>query len=334
MFYPISHKFKKKYNLYYLKTISKENKEELDNLINKYILEFNIDKYNFDNFKSAINKLIEKEDVYIENIEYKELNYLKISYVFHIINSAKVAISELKKVSKDERRIAYYERGKNSTLDNLVNEYTQMLKEQGYKKLSLLASKKEIKFKRLLAKMKRDKSSFFNFYLLIFSLNDIDKLIEKEEDKNLIELLLNLFEFYRVGHATEQQIYKSIAIQIFDIFKNEFEEKELQEDIISPIITSCFNLEENYKNFNNIGIQEVYIKNLIYNFPLFECDSKLQKEQKKEIFRFFISSKDLFPKFFPKFLRKKIAYYYFQNLLEFYYKMDSLNFFGFVPKKK
>ncbi|MFY9089221.1 hypothetical protein [Arcobacter aquimarinus] len=317
-----------------MNTISKENKEELDNLINKYILEFKVDKYNFDNFKSAINKLIEKENVYIENIESKELDYLKISYIFHIINSAKIAISELKKVSKDERRIAYYENNKNSTLDNLVDEYTQMLKEQGYKKLSLLASKKEIKFKRLLAKMKRDKSLFFNFYLLIFSLNDIDKLAKKEKDKNLIELLLNLFEFYRVGHATEQQIYKSVAIQIFSIYENEFEKKELQEDIISPIITSCFNLDKNYSNFNNIGMQEVYIKNLIYSFPLFECNSKLQKEQKKEIFRFFISSKDLFPKFFPKFLRKKIAYYYFQNLLEYYYKMDTLNFFGFAPKKK
>lgn len=84
----------KKYNLYALKTISNEHKEKLDNLINTYILKFNIDKYNFDNFKSAINKLIEKEDVYIENIQSKELNYLKISYIFHIINSAKVAILE------------------------------------------------------------------------------------------------------------------------------------------------------------------------------------------------------------------------------------------------
>lgn len=209
-----------------------------------------------------------------------------------------------------------------------------MLKEQGYKKLYSLASKREIKFKRLLAKMKKNKSSFFNFYLLIFSLNDIDKLTKKEEDKNLIELLLNLFEFYRVGHATEPQIYKSIAIQIFSIYENEFEKKELQENIISPIITSCFNLDKNYSNFNNIGVQEVYVKNLIYNFPLFECDSKLQKEQKKEIFRFFNSTKNLFPKIFPRFLRRKFVNYYFQNLLEYYYKMDSLNFFGFIPKKK
>lgn len=317
-----------------MKTISNEHKEELDNLVNKYIQELNINEDYINTFKNTLNKLIEKEDIYIENIQSKELNYLKISYIFNIINSAKVAISELNKVSKDVRKIAYFENKKNSTLDNLVNEYTQMLKEQGYKKLSLLASKKEIKFKRLLAKMKKDKSLFFNFYLLIFSLNDIDKLIEKEEDKNLIELLLNLFEFYRVGHATEQQIYKSVTIQIFSIYENEFKEKELQEDIISPIITSCFNLDKNYSNFNNIGIQEVYIKNLIYNFPLFECNSKLANKQKKEIFRFFISSKDLFPKFFPKILRRKYVDYYLIDLLDFYYKMDSLNFFGFVPKKK
>lgn len=334
LFYPISDKFKKRYNLYALKTISNEHKEELDNLVNKYIQELNINEDYVDTFKNTLNKLIEKEDVYIENIQSKELNYLKISYVFNIFNSAKVAISELKKVSKNERRIAYYENNKNSTLDNLVNEYTQMLKEQGYKKLYNLASKREIKFKRLLAKMKKNKSSFFNFYLLIFSLNDIDKLTKKEEDKNLIELLLNLFEFYRVGHATEPQIYKSIAIQIFSIYENEFEKKELQENIISPIITSCFNLDKNYSNFNNIGVQEVYIKNLIYNFPLFECDSKLQKKQKKEIFRFFNSTKNLFPKIFPRFLRRKFANYYFRNLLEYYYKMDALNFFGFVPKKK
>lgn len=182
--------------------------------------------------------------------------------------------------------------------------------------------------------MKRDKSLFFNFYLLIFSLNDISKYKIKEEDKNVLELVINIFDFYRVGHATNEQIYKSVAIQIYHIYKNEFTEKELQEYIISPIITSCFDLDKNYSNFNNIGIQEAYIKNLVYNFPLFECNIKLANEQKKQIFRFFDSTKNLFPKIFPRFLRRKFVNYYLQNLLDFYYMMDSLNFFGFIPKKK
>ena len=79
---------------------------------------------------------------------------------------------------------------------------------------------------------------------------------------------INIFDFYRVGHATDDQIYKSVAIQIYNIYKNEFTEKELQEDIISPIITSCFDLDKNYSNFNNIYIQEAYIKNLVYNFQM------------------------------------------------------------------
>ncbi len=65
--------------------------------------------------------------------------------------------------------------------------------------------------------MKRDKSLFFNFYLLIFSLNDITKYKIKEKDKNILELVINIFDFYRVGHATDDQIYKSVAIQIHNI---------------------------------------------------------------------------------------------------------------------
>jgi hypothetical protein len=333
LFIPILNKFKPKFIRYSLNNVTLEHKELLQQIPNYYKAKFNIDNYFDEKYNKVFNQLIAKELVYIKDIKTNNYNYQTISYIFNIIESAKKAITELEEVSKDNRKIAYYEKNSSASLDDLVKEYTKLLEEQGYKKLSLTASKKEIRFKRLLAKLKRDKSLFFNFYLLIFSLNSLEELNVKKEEKDIFELLLNLFEFYRVGHATNQQIYKSVAIQIYDIYKNEFEEKELQE-IISILITACFNLDENYSNFNKIGEQKVYIKNLVYNFPLFEHNTKLAKEQKKQIFRFLATTKNLFPIFIPNFLKRKYVHYYFNDLLEYYYKMDSLNFFGFSPKKK
>jgi hypothetical protein len=333
LFIPVLNKFKPKFIRYSLNNVTLEHKELLQQIPNYYKIKFNLDNYFDEKYNKIFNKLIEKELVYIKDVNSNIYNYQTISYIFNILESAKKAINELKEVSKDNRKIAYYEKNSSASLDDLVKEYTKLLDEQGYKKLSLIASKKEIRFKRLLAKLKRDKSLFFNFYLLMFSLNSLEEFNIKKEEKDIFQLLLNLFEFYRVGHATPQQIYKSVAIQIYDIYKNEFEEKELQE-IISILITTCFNLDENYSNFNKIGEQEVYIKNLIYNFPLFECDTKLAKEQKKQIFRFFTTTKKIFPVFIPKFLKKKYVSFYFNDLLEYYYKMDSLNFSGFSPKKK
>lgn len=282
---------------------------------------------------NAINELIQKETIYLKNINTNELKYQNISYIFNIIDSAKEAIEQLKKVSKDERKVAYYEKGKNSNLDKLVEEYTKMLKEQGYKNLFLTASKREVKLKRLIAKLKKNKSLFFNYYLLFYVTNPIDNFKFKKEEKEQFELVKNLFEFYRVGHATNPQIYKSIAIQIYELYKNQFEEKELQE-IISTLITSCFDLDKTYTNFNEIGKQKVYVKNVVYNFPLFECDTKESNKQNQEVIRFFSYSNRIFPRFFPKIFKKKILHYYLDDACHFYHMMDSLNFFGFVPKKK
>ena len=207
------------------------------------------------------------------------------------------------------------------------------MNEQDYKKITLFIAKREIKFKRILVKMKKNHDLFFNFYLTVLTLNAFNNLRIKEDEKDAFNLLNKLFEFYRVGHATPNQIYKSVAIQIYNLYKNDFEDNELKK-VIAKLITSTFNLNIDYRNFNNIEEQKPYIKNLIYEFPLFECNTKQSNKQFKEINRFFLSSNTIIPKHIPKFFIKKIINKYLQNLLNYYQNVDSQNFFGFCPKIK
>lgn len=332
IFFPILHKFIPKFKQYNIKNITTEQEQNMQKNINllknKYVIK-DYEEY----FHEAIESLSKKEIIYIQNIKTNELHYLKLHYVFKIIDNAKQALSYLENVTKNDKKVSYYESGKKASLDDLYREYTSQLNEQDYKRITLLIAEKEIKFKRLLVKMKKDRDLFFNFYLTLLSLNSLDNLKVKEDEKDTFNLFKNLFEFYRVGHATPNQIYKSVAIQIYNLYKNDFEDNELKK-IIAKLLTSTFNLNEDYKNFNNIEEQKPYIKNLIYQFPLFECNTKQSNKQFKEINRFLLTSNTIIPKHIPKFFRKKIINLYLQNLLKYYQIIDSLNFFGFNLKIK
>lgn len=333
LYFPILNKYIKKFRVYKINNLTKEDEKKLNSSIAISEKNFKIEKDFIKKFNESLKPFIKKEKYIVQDIKTNEYNYLKLRYAFRIIEQAKEAIIKLEEVSKNNRKVSYYESGKNSNLDKLIEEYSKQLNEQEHKKLMLFMSKKEIRFKRVIAKLQKQKSLFFNFYLTLFTLNPMEELKIKKEDKEIFEMMKSLYNFYRVGHATNDQIYKSVTIQLFYFYRNDFEKEELK-TYIGDLITSSFCLNYNYQNFNNIREQPPYIKNLIYNFPLFECNTEQENKQKKVIYSAFVLSNKIFPKYIPKFIRKYLFKKYITNLLSFYQQNDTLNFFGSLPIKK
>jgi len=219
-------------------------------------------------------------------------------------------------------------------MDNLIEEYNTYLSKKGHEKISFKSAKKEIKFKRLLARLKKNKTLFFNFYLTIFTLYPMDKktLKVKKEEEDIFELMQNMFEFYRVGHATPKQIQKSVSIILFNIYKKDIKEIELKE-IIGKIIDYAFNTDTPYKNFNNIE-QEAYIKNIVFNFPIFDSNTQLTNKQNITMQRYLLSNNQYIHKLIPKFIKKFFINKYIIKPLPFYLNNSLLTFFGIMQKKK
>lgn len=215
----------------------------------------------------------------------------------------------------------------------MIEELQLKLDNQGHDKLYIKEARREIQFKRLLAKMKKHKRLFFNFYLTVLTLFPIENMQSKiaEKDMDIFNLMIALFDFYSIGHATPNQIYKSVAIQIYKYYQNDFTKKEL-ENMIGELIDLCFQTNSPYTNFNNID-QEPYIKNLVGYFPLFECNNDLAHEQYMKVKRYFFAKNLILPKFFPAFIRQWTVAKYIQKPLPYYQKYALLTFFGIMQKK-
>ena len=175
--------------------------------------------------------------------------YKNLKFVFHILDLAKEAITHLDKVTKDNKKLAYYESSKNASLNNLIEHFTKKLTAKNENKISTKQAKMEVRIKRYIAKLKKHDSLFINFYLMLYTIYPISKLDLKKEDEEYIELFQDIFEFYRIGHATQNQIYKSVAIQLYKLYEpyisnikkdNTTTETELQENI-SFLINYTFN---------------------------------------------------------------------------------------------
>ena len=328
-FFPSLNKFIKKAKLIKIKYIKEEQKENIKNNLLQFENKYQIKEYK-QYFQDSIEKLSKKETHYFKNEVTNEYFYTKLHYIFRIIDKAKQAIIKLEEVNKDNRKIAYYESSKNASLDDLLNEYTAQLSEQDYKRITSTIGKREIKVKRLIARLRKTHTLFFNYYIVLLTFNWHQGFITDKEDQDAYFLFTNLFEFYRVGHATTNQIHKSVAIQIYNIYKDDFSENELK-NIISKLISSSFDLNEDYQNFNNIVEQEPYLKNIIYDFPLFDSNTTLSNKQFKEINRFLVTSNLMFPKQFPRIIRRFYINLCLKNLLDYYQINDHLNFFGFKP---
>lgn len=333
-FYPIFNLLFNKYIRYSINNIKEEDKNIINKTINDFTSKLNIDTLYKDDFNKLITSLSKYEKIYVKDIKTNELCYFQIRYVFRILEQAQEAILKLNEVDSDNRKVSYYENKKYSSMDNLIEEYNIYLSKKGHEKISFKSAKKEIKFKRLLARLKKNKTLFFNFNLTIFTLYPMDKktLKIKKDEEDIFELMQSMFEFYRVGHATPKQIQKSVSIILFNIYKMHIKENELKE-IIGKIIDYTFNTDAPYKNFNNID-QEAYIKNIVFNFPIFDSNTQLANKQNLTMKRYLLSGNQYIHKLIPRFIKKIIVNKYIIKPLPFYLNNSLLTFFGIMQKKK
>lgn len=266
--------------------------------------------------------------------------YIHIQHVFHIISLAKEALEHLKEVTADEKKIAYYEENKKRSLDDLIELYIQKLNAKNEHKLSTNASKNEVRLKKYLVKLKKHDTLFINFYLMLYTVVPMENIMTKEKDKEDLELFKDLFEFFRIGHATSNQIYKSVVIQLYNLYKANISQIDLPSNTtdtklkeeIGKLINYLFQTDKPFSNFNNIE-QEAYVKNVIYNFPLFECDERLSKKQVRRFKFYFIGKNKLVPKYIPKFIRKLFLNKMLKTPLSNYQTMVSITLFGLFQKK-
>lgn len=333
-FYPIIDLLFGKSKRFHIDNASDEHKQQIKVCIESFANKFEIKEDDEkQKFYDAIEKLSKLDFSYSYIVKDKQYCYSIPRYVLHIIELGKDAIKALEKANQ-ETSISYYEEGKNSTLDKLLAEYTKRLNEKSVKKkLHLKSSINEIKIKRLLAKMKKPNTSlFFNFYLTIFSLYSLNDLKVKKKDEDAFELAKDMLEFLSLGHATAGQIRKSVAIQIYYLYKEKNIKDDDLKDIISDLISMSFQTDEPYTNFNNIN-QSPYIKNLIGKFPLFECNNDEALKQYNKVKRIFIYKSPYFPRFFPLFFKKYLVNKFIHKPLPYYQKNSILTFFGLFPAK-
>jgi len=78
--------------------------------------------------------------------------YKNLKFVFHILDLAKEAITHLDEVTKDNKKLAYYESSKNASLNSLIEHFTKKLTAKNENKISTKQAKKEVKIKRFIAK--------------------------------------------------------------------------------------------------------------------------------------------------------------------------------------
>ena len=321
---------------------SKEDDKEIKDKWLSFMQEHNVlEEYQNDCIET-LEYFTKFDKAIIFDTEKNNPQYINIQYIFHIISLAKEAIQHLEEVTAEEKKIAYYEENKKCSLDDLIELYIQKLNAKNEHKLSTSASKNEFRLKKYLVKLKKHDSLFMNFYLMLYTIFSMEDIMTKEKDKDKedLELFKDLFQFFRIGHATKNQIYKSVAIQLYNLYKGNISKIDLSssttdtklKEEIGKLINFVFHTDKVFTNFNNIE-QEAYVKNIIYNFPLFECDDKLTKKQVRRFKFYFIGRNSLVSKYIPKFIRKFFLNKMLKTPLSYYQTMVSLTLFGWKQRK-
>lgn len=190
-FYPIFDLLFNKYIQYSTNNIKEEDKNSINKTIDELSSSLSINNLYKNDFNKLIISLSKYEKIYVKDVKTIQFCYFKIRYTLKILEQAKEAISKLEEVTTDNRKVSYYENTKYSSLDNLIEEYNIHLEKKGHEKISFASAKKEIKFKRLLAKLKKNKSLFFDYYLTILTLYPPNKKTfnVKKDDKDILSCL-------------------------------------------------------------------------------------------------------------------------------------------------
>jgi len=277
--------------------------------------------------------LAQSETYCIKNTESAEKILPKFSLVLQILLDAQTAITKLKFIHKSDKKIAYYESSKNSSLDKLIQHFTKKLNLKGEDIISFPLARNEVKLKRFITRLKKRHPLIINFYLALSKMYDFNKINISREDKHLIKGITQMLEFFTLGHATEQQIHKSVAIQIYFIYKDKFTHTNLT-TIIGNIIDIFFETESPYSNFESFNQKEAYIKNRVDNFILFDLDDTLKAEQTTKIK--YIFEKNILEQniFYRLPFIKNITQQMINNPLYYILYMEQIKTFGFTPTKK
>lgn len=329
--YPIMDILFKNNNTYQIK-----DTDNLTGLITNTLSYKNLNLDSFENNNELLDnltKLAKIEKLYIKNKHRAEKILPELSLILQILIYAKDAIDKLKSIHKSDKKIAYYESSKNANLDKLIQHFTKKLTLKGEDEISFELARKEIKLKRFLTRLKKRHSLFINYQLALIKIYDFNKIVVSKEDKQLLNGVSKMIEFFTLGHATEQQIHKSVAIQIYFIYKNKFTHSELTE-IIGNIIDIVFETETPYINFEAFNQEDAYIKNRVDNFILFELSDDMKTEQTKKMHRYIEKSMLKQSIFYKLPFIKNIIHIMTHNPLFYILYLEQVKTFGFTPIKK
>ncbi len=329
-------------NKYYrpVKESTDDEKRQIKDSWSDSAHQLHVPKEYHDDFTETLEYFSRFETNIIFDAEKSNPVYPSVYYILRQISLAQEAIKRLEQVTADEKKIAYYESNKNASLDTLIQHYLDKLDAKNEDKLSTRAAKNETRLRKYIVNLKKNDPLFINLYLALFTVYPIKDFERSNDEQDGLEFFEDLFEFFRIGHATPKQIHKSIAIEMYNIYKvhisdidlpNKTTETELKRQI-GRLIDLTMHTDSAYKNFNNIE-QEPYIKNVVYDFPLFESDDRLGKRQIRR-FKAYLVGKNIFiPKYIPRFLRKSVIDRFIKTPLSFYRVNAVITLFGLSQKK-
>lgn len=279
--------------------------------------------------EAILKELSSFEDEY-RHVENKLRVFPLTFFVVVILAQGRNALDLLSEVNTDNKRIAYYEAGKNGKIDNLIELWTKKLDGGNENKLSHPQARREVEVKKMLAMMKKHHPEHINFLLLHYiDIRNDEYFLKGLQESNIKEVVEDILDFFQVGHATKDMIYKSIAMQIFELFKDRIDASELKE-IIRRLVYYCF--EKEYKNFTDFGKKSNYLKNMVGEFAVFDFDDEKTLKQKSRVGKIFAKQmkKDFIlmrdPKFTP-FLDLMVS-----NPLLYRLSRLKIKYFGFLPK--
>lgn len=316
-----------------ISNLTEEETEQINAYYETAYQQFDVEKGYKDNFIKTLKYFASFDESVVYDPEKKQLAPLNLQYILNLFEKALEGLDRLGKVSKDDKTIAYYE--STSKIDDLIKYYEDRLRANGEQALLLKATRNEFRLKKWLAHMKKNHGLFLNMYLTVFTLFPLSKMKITDEEKEIMGLMQHLFSFYSLGHATPKQIQKSLAIQIYRIYEKHEKIKKIDDlkDQIGNLIDYIMHTEIPYKNFNDIN-EEPYIKNIVHEFIIFDCNTDKSRNQMKSFRRYMITKGTLHPWWFSKFLRVKFFDKLLDSPLPMYRRMALLTFFGFYSKKK
>lgn len=280
-------------------------------------------------------ELLESE---FKNLSYYEQHYYKIEHhqVYEkiflagvILNQARKALDLQSEINRDNKKIAYYESKKNGSLDNLIDLWTKNLDGKNEQHIAHQGARREIKIKRLLATMKKKRPQHINFFLMRYVELRNHEQFSLDLTPDQLAIFNSILDFFEVGHATPDMIYKSLAIQLFELFKDIVPVRELKQKV-ALILDYSFGKE--YKNFADFGKKESYIKNIVGEFTVFDFDSDQTAKQKRRIGKIFIANMTQYNVILGLDSVKPFLTHLANNPLKYRLLHLQNKYFGFFPK--